>query len=97
MIPLCPVSPHLVRLDTYKLLNPSLIIFNLPTSAAKFAASALADLKHLGWLCQWKLVVAVDHRFAITMPALVSALVKKPFSKVSGPILAWSVLMSTGG
>ena len=35
-----------------------------------------------------KIVIAVDHRFALSMPALVSAPSKKSFSSASSPILA---------
>jgi hypothetical protein len=42
-------------------------------------------------------VVAVDHRFALSMPALMSAPSKKPFSSASSPILACSAFRSTGG
>ncbi len=35
-----------------------------------------------------KIVIAVDHRFALNMPALVSAPSKKSFSSVTSPILA---------
>jgi len=42
-------------------------------------------------------IVAVDHRFALSKPALVSALSKKTFSNVNSPILAWSAFTSTGG
>ena len=41
--------------------------------------------------------VAVDHRFALSMPALVSAPSKKSFSSVSSPILACSAFKSTAG
>ena len=44
---------------------------------------------------QW--VGPVDHRFALSSPALVSAPSKKSFSKVSSPIFACSALMSIGG
>src|SRR5580765_3191971 len=42
-------------------------------------------------------MVAVDHRFALSMPALVSAPDKKSFSRASWPILACSSFRSTGG
>src|ERR1700739_4714205 len=46
-------------------------------------------------LRQWKLVLAVDHRFALINPALPSARSKKSFSSTSSPILACSDLTST--
>jgi hypothetical protein len=39
---------------------------------------------------------AVNHRFALSTPALVSAVSKKSFSNVNAPILACNVLTSTG-
>jgi hypothetical protein len=42
-------------------------------------------------------VLAIDHRFALSHPALVSALSKKSFSSVSSPILACSDFTSTAG
>jgi hypothetical protein len=42
-------------------------------------------------------VFTVDHRFALSNPALVSAPSKKSFSSVSSPILAWSDLTSIAG
>src|SRR5229473_722130 len=42
-------------------------------------------------------VLRVDHRFALSMPALVSAPSKKSFSSASCPILACSTFTSTGG
>jgi hypothetical protein len=39
-------------------------------------------------------VRAVDHRFALTKPALMSAPSKKSFSSASCPIFAWRVLRS---
>ena len=42
-------------------------------------------------------VCPVNHRFALSRPALVSALSKKSFSRVSSPIFACSTLMSMGG
>jgi hypothetical protein len=39
----------------------------------------------------------VDHRLALSHPALVSARSKKSFSNVISPIFAWSVFTSTGG
>jgi len=42
-------------------------------------------------------VRAVDHRFALSMPALPSAPSKKSFSSVNSPIFAWSAFKSTVG
>jgi hypothetical protein len=42
-------------------------------------------------------VLTVDHRFALSNPALVSAPSKKSFSSVSSPILAWSDFTSIAG
>src|SRR5205823_9731582 len=42
-------------------------------------------------------MTAVDHRFALSMPALPSAPAKKSFSSVSSPIFASSVFRSTDG
>ena len=41
--------------------------------------------------------MAVDHLFALSMPAFVSAPYKKSFSRVSWPTFAWRVLASIGG
>ena len=38
---------------------------------------------------QRKVMGPVNHRFALSRPALVSAPDKKSFSRVSSPILAW--------
>ena len=56
---------------------------------------AAADAQHLGLLLDGKIVLRVDHRFALSSPALVSAPSKKSFSSVSSPILACRVLRST--
>src|ERR1700709_2005861 len=40
---------------------------------------------------------SVDHRFALSRPALPSAPDKKSFSNVNSPILAWSVFTSMAG
>jgi len=42
-------------------------------------------------------MVAVDHRFALSKPAFVSAPSKKSFASVNSPILACNALTSTGG
>ena len=49
---------------------------------------APADAQSLGLPRDGQIVVAVDHRFALSKPALVSAPSKKSFSSVSSPILA---------
>ena len=50
--------------------------------------AAPADLQNLCLLGDRQVVVTVDHRFALSNPALVSAPSKKSFSSVSSPILA---------
>jgi hypothetical protein len=44
-----------------------------------------------------EIVFTVDHRFALSNPALVSPSSKKSFSSVNSPILAWSDFTSTVG
>src|SRR3974377_2353032 len=56
-----------------------------------------ADVQSLRLPGDGKIVIAVDHRFALSMPALVSAPSKKSFSSVSSPILACSDFTSTAG
>src|SRR5271157_2451949 len=46
---------------------------------------------------QRQFVFAVDHRFALSRPALLSAPAKKSFSSVSSPILACRTFRSTAG
>src|SRR3990172_899110 len=58
---------------------------------------AARDADHLGLLRVRQLVTTVDHRFAFSNPALLSAPSKKSFSKVSSPILACRAFTSTGG
>src|SRR5437764_13032724 len=58
--------------------------------------AATADAQSLRLLGDRKIVLAVDHRFALSKPALPSATSKKSFSSVSSPILAWSDFTSTG-
>jgi hypothetical protein len=48
--------------------------------------AAAADLQNLCLLCDRQIVFTVDHRFALSNPALVSAPSKKSFSRVSSPI-----------
>ena len=59
--------------------------------------AAAADAQNLGLLGDRQIVRAVDHRFALSNPALVSAPSKKSFSSVSSPILACSDFTSTAG
>src|SRR6201981_1621365 len=56
-----------------------------------------ADLQNLRLLGDRQVVLTVDHRFALSNPALVSAPSKKSFSSVSSPILACSDFTSTAG
>jgi hypothetical protein len=58
---------------------------------------APADAQQLGLPLDRQFGFTVDHRFALSNPALVSAPSKKSFSSVSCPILACSALRSTGG
>jgi len=44
----------------------------------------------------WEFMGAVNHRFALSTPALVSAISKKSLSNVNSPILACRVLTATG-
>ena len=50
--------------------------------------AAAADVQNLGLTDDGKGVGAIDHRFALSMPALPSAPAKKSFSSASSPILA---------
>src|SRR5271169_6313074 len=56
-----------------------------------------ADAQHFCLLCNRQIVLTVDHRFAFSNPALLSAPSKKSFSSVSSPILACSDFTSTTG
>jgi hypothetical protein len=58
---------------------------------------AAADLQNFRLLCDRQIVLAVDHRFALSNPALVSALSKKSFSSVRSPILACNDFTSIAG
>src|SRR5271157_3286236 len=58
---------------------------------------APADAERLGLPGDRQVVLTVDHRLALSNPALVSAPSKKSFSKVSSPILAGSAFKSTLG
>src|SRR5215207_7862345 len=59
--------------------------------------AAAADVQRLGLLGDRQIVLAVDHRFALSKPALVSAPSKKSFSSASSPILACSDFTSIAG
>ena len=59
--------------------------------------AAAADLQNFRLLGDRQIVLTVDHRFALSNPALVSAPSKKSFSSVSSPILACSDFTSTAG
>src|SRR5713101_4542060 len=59
--------------------------------------AATADVEHPRLLGNGQIVRTIDHRFALSRPALPSAPSKKSFSSVSSPILAWSDFTSTAG
>src|SRR6202012_2338150 len=59
--------------------------------------AAAADLQNFRLLGDRQIMFTVDHRFALSNPALVSAPSKKSFSSVSSPILACSDFTSTAG
>src|SRR6202048_3327372 len=59
--------------------------------------AAAADLQNFRLLGDRQIMSTVDHRFALSNPALVSAPSKKSFSSVSSPILACSDFTSTAG
>src|SRR5258708_29053919 len=63
--------------------------------ARQVVDTATADAQNLRLLGDRQIVLTVDHRFALSNPALVSAPSKKSFSSVSSPILAWSDFTST--
>src|SRR6202161_4573280 len=65
--------------------------------ARQVVDAAAADAQNLRLLADRKIVLTVDHRFALSNPALVSAPSKKSFSSVSSPILACSNFTSTAG
>src|SRR5450631_1769488 len=50
--------------------------------------AATADVQNLRLTDDGKIVIAVDHRFALSMPALMSAPSKKSFSSANSPIFA---------
>src|SRR5664279_2550757 len=59
--------------------------------------AAATDLQNFRLLGDRQIVLAVDHRFALSNPALVSAPSKKSFSSVNSPILACSDFTSIAG
>src|SRR5207253_10130460 len=65
--------------------------------ARQVVGATTADVQRLGLLGDRKVMVTVDHRFALSKPALPSAPSKKSFSSVSSPILACSTFKSTTG
>jgi hypothetical protein len=58
---------------------------------------AATELQQVSLPEQRQIVAAIDHRFALSRPALPSAPDKKSFSSVSSPILACSTFKSTAG
>src|SRR5665647_3838810 len=65
--------------------------------ARQVVDAATADVQCLGLLGDRKIVVMINHRFALSKPALPSAPSKKSFSSVSSPILACSDFTSMAG
>src|SRR6201991_3566598 len=65
--------------------------------ARQIINAAAADLQNFRLPGDRQIVLTVDHRFALSNPALVSAPSKKSFSSVSSPILACSDFTSTTG
>src|ERR1700688_2721551 len=59
--------------------------------------AATADVQNFRLFGDRQIVLTVNHRFALSNPALVSAPSKKSFSSVSSPILACSDFTSTAG
>src|SRR5262252_4133562 len=59
--------------------------------------TATADIQSRRLLGDGQIVLTVDHRFALSNPALVSATSKKSFSSVSSPILACRAFTSITG
>src|SRR6266576_1725131 len=59
--------------------------------------AAAADLQNFGLPGDRQIMFTVDHRFALSNPALPSAPSKKSFSSVSSPILACSDFTSIAG
>src|SRR6218665_453236 len=69
----------------------------LADRARQVVHRAAADTEQLGLARDAQVMGTVDHRFALSNPALVSARSKKSFSSVSSPIWACSGPRSTGG
>src|SRR3977135_597871 len=65
--------------------------------ARQIINAAAADLQNFRLIGYRQIMSTVDHRFALSNPALVSAPSKKSFSSVSSPILACSDFTSTAG
>src|SRR5204863_9113624 len=65
--------------------------------ARQVVDAATADVQSLRLLGDRQIVRTVDHRLALSRPALPSAPSKKSFSSVSSPILACSDFTSTAG
>src|SRR6267154_659396 len=65
--------------------------------ARQIINAAAADLQNFRLPGDRQIVSTVDHRFALSNPALVSAPSKKSFSSVSSPIFACSDFTSTAG
>src|SRR5208337_2732438 len=59
--------------------------------------AAAAEAQNLGLSGDREFMIAIDHRFALSNPAFVSACSKKSFSSVNSPILAWRTFKSTLG
>src|SRR5665213_1238368 len=59
--------------------------------------AATTDVQGLRLLAQRQSVLTVDHRFALSKPALLSAPSKKSFSSVNSPIFAWRDFKSAVG
>src|SRR5256714_15011386 len=65
--------------------------------ARQIINAAAADLQNFGLPGDRQIMFTVDHRFALSNPALPSAPSKKSFSSVSSPILACSDFTSIAG
>ena len=68
-----------------------------PEPGGRRSRASPADAQRLGLFRQREGMLRVDHRFALSNPALVSAPAKKSFVSVNSPIFAWSSFTSTGG
>src|SRR5712671_5414811 len=77
--------------------TPHDCLVGLRHRARQIVDAAAADAQNLRLFGDRKIVLTVDHRFALSNPALVSAPSKKSFSNVSSPILACSDFTSTAG